>query len=125
MELGFSEIKVLLLYFPADHTFDIRRVEDTDFSEQHFQELCDNGKVKVTSEYNGNLCQGVVVQAAAEKADVIVYENHCVFLKGKNFSLERILSLPYIPRLNNGTKRARIPNQQVGAASLVLNICQL
>lgn len=107
-------MEFVLLYFPVDKTFDIKPVTATNIGDSHVAELREHPQqlVRLNTEYDGLSCCGIVIQISETESSLKPFLDECVFLKTKQYSIERILALPYITRFNQGG-RPKLPNRQV------------
>jgi hypothetical protein len=114
--MEYTTVRYILLYFPIDKSFDILLKTETSFKEECFEKLIlEETTVKVKADYEGVMSTGIVVQVAESKDSLTPYLEQCVYLKGKGFSIGKIMGLEFIPRLNDG-RRPKFPKRNVSCS---------
>jgi len=81
-------------------------------------------RVCVDTTYDDIDAKGIIIQLASTETSIQAYHEECVFLKSKNYSLERILRTLTIPRFNDG-RRPRLPNHNVSEKYTIIHIGKL
>ena len=103
----------VLLYFPTDKTFDIRKVSKTSIDLEtavHQQKSNPTNAMTCKCKYNGLEAERIIIQLGKDKKELNKTEEEIIFLKSKKQSIEKTLANTSIGRFWTAKKQRFQPH---------------
>lgn len=105
-----EKCKFACVFFPIDETFGIVGIEDTSFTQMHYDKILDgrDRNIVLDTFYNGETFDSTLVQLGSDSEDLEVTEERCIDLISKK--KKKIVDiLIRIPRFHSGKRMAYEP----------------